>query len=128
MSKLQEASDYEFKAVGVDEFELSITFKPRGHVLPLLMRQAHKAIKQKTGEPVQEGKLEGLLDKHVLPEVYNRLVHTFVKPILKDIYLDVGKDGIVIIREEPQKVLFYKKDNQWIIEIYFKGTHHRNVK
>jgi len=126
MTKRVQSTDYEFKAVGVDEFELCLTFKPEGQVLALLISQAHKAIKQKTGERVQEGKLEELLDKHVLPSQYNRLIHTFVKPILKTIYSEVGKDGIIIIREEPQKVMFYKKEGQWHIEILFNGTYHEN--
>jgi hypothetical protein len=126
MKKSNSVADYEFKVVGVDDFELTIIFKPEGTILALLMKQAHKALKQKTGVMPQSHQLEELLDKHILPSQYNRLVHGFVRPVLKQVYNEVVKDGVKVLRENPERVLFYKKKDQWFVEIQFKGTHHKN--
>jgi len=119
-------ADYVFKAIGIDEFELGLTFEAKGHILALLMRQAHKAIKQKVGVMPKEHELEGLLDKHILPLEYNRLVHTFLKPVLKTIYDDVKKDKVIVLNDTPTRVMFYKKDAKWFIDILIIGTYHKN--
>lgn len=126
MTKQEEIASFDFKAVTHDEFELSVTFQVKSTVIQKLIGTAHRALRMKGHAMPVEHELEGILDKHELPSQYHRLVHTSLKPVLKNVYEQVGQDGIVILREEPSKVLFYKKEGQWFIEMVLKGTYHKN--
>lgn len=123
--KIQSA-DYEFQVIGIDDFELKVIFKPLGSTMAMVINQAYKAVKLKTGKRAPTGKIEELLDKQILPKQYNNLIHTMIKPVLKDIYKQINNDGFIIIREQAEQVLYFKKENQWFIEIILKGIYHKN--
>lgn len=118
---------YEFKETDLDSFELVITCEPSGRVMQTMVRQAQKALRAKTGQFPQEGKIEELLDSYVFPEQYLRYIYTVSKPLVKQVFADIEKDGVVvIIRDEPKKITYFKNlEGKWLIQIEVTGTHHK---
>lgn len=126
MIRKTESVDYEFKQTDVDSFELLVTAQPKGSTMTMVINQAHKAWKMKTGGRLQEGRVEELLNKHILPSQYNNLVCTMFKPILKLVYAELGKDGVAVLREQVKEVKYYKKENIWFLDVSFTGTMHKD--
>lgn len=125
MKTTQPPPTYEFKCVDLDTFELVVNCEVVGKIMKVIINQAQKTLRAKTGQFPRQGHIEELLDKHRLPSNYHRLVHTTIKPILNEIYAEVLKDGIEILRDDTEKASYYSHNGVWNIELTIRGTYHK---
>lgn len=117
MSDKQEQPYYKFLQTDIDAFSLVLRFKPSGALIHRALKLSAKRLESEKGinVNVRLGDASKMLENFILPPAFNNLFGTFAKKVFKTIFAEVEKDGIEVVHNKVNRVLYSKEGDQWFI-------------
>jgi hypothetical protein len=122
-----QTANYEFKTTTHEEYELNITLPVQEGIIKTLMKTAIKATVKKIGLSPSPEQITENMNNYQLNPFYYKLIKTTINPITNEIYKEINKDGIKIIREDVTKVIYIQDQNKkFTTQITIKGFYLKN--
>lgn len=114
---------YKFEQTDIDAFKLVVKFKPDNKIIHKALMISAKKLEKEKGVSVVErlGEVEKQLENFLLPPAFNNLFGTFSKKVFKTIFAEVQKDGIDVIHNRVDRVLYSKENGVWFISFECSG-------